>query len=91
MKGILFDFEKGNVCVKNGSLAVGDVEEQIVQTALTAFKGEFKEVPAIGGEIKKLQGGCVDVMWPGKMKRMLRACGVEVNRVVVEGGLITIE
>lgn len=91
MKGILFDFERGDVCVKSGTLAVDDTRAQIVQTALMAFKGEFKEVPAIGGEIKKMPGGEVDVMWPGKMKRMLRACGVEVNRVAYTEGLITIE
>lgn len=91
MKGILFDFEKGDVCIAYGAMSIGDIENQVVQTALTAFKGEFKENPAIGGEIKKQLGGSVDVMWPGKMKRMLKACGVTVNRIVVDNDVITIE
>ena len=91
MKGILFDFEMGDICVDNGTMSVGNVETQIVQTALTAFRGEFKENPKIGGEVKTQLGGCVDVLWPGKMKRMLAACGVTVNRIVVNNDIITIE
>lgn len=91
MRGILFDFERGDVCVEQGTLAVGQVDEQVVQTVLMAFKGEFKESPMIGGEIKKQMGGCVDVMWPGMMKRMLKACGVTVNKITVNNDIITIE
>lgn len=91
MKGILFDFEKGDIRAQDGTMVIGDAEQQVVQTALIAFRGEFKENPTIGGEIKKQLGGCVDVMWPGKMKRMLKACGVTVNRIGIDNDIITIE
>ena len=91
MRGVLFDFEHGDVCVSNGTLLIGDADNQIVQTALTASRGEFKENPAIGGEVHKQLGGCVDVMWPGRMKRMLKACGVTINRIIVDNEIITIE
>lgn len=91
MKGLLFDFEKGDVCIADGTMSIGDADAQIVQTALIAFRGEFKENPTIGGEIKKQLGGCVDVMWQGKTKRMLKACGVTVNRIVIDQNIITIE
>ena len=91
MRGILFDFEQGDVRVVDGALALGETEGQVVQTVLSAFRGEFKENPTIGGEIRKQLGGPVDVMWQGKMKRMLKGCGVSVGRISIENDVITIE
>lgn len=91
MNGIVFDFERGDVCVENGALKVSIVDEQVAQMALTAFRGEFKEVPLIGGEVKMLLGGCVDVMWPGRMKRMLKVCGIMVSKISFVDGIIVIE
>ena len=91
MKGFILDFETGDICVERGSIAIADVEAQVVQVAITAFRGEFKENPMIGGELKKQLGGSVDVMWPGKMKKMLKACGVVVSKIIVDNNIITIK
>lgn len=91
MIGILIDRESGDVLVENGSLAIGDIEGQVVETVLVANRGELKESPLIGGEVRKHLSGGIDVMWPGEVKKMLRACGVECEQVKNENGEITIE
>lgn len=91
MKGILIDSETGDLLVENGGLVVGDTETQTVEAVLVANRGEFKESPLIGGEAMQMLGGVVDVMWPGRVKKMLRACGVECERVKVDNGEVIIE
>ena len=91
MKGILIDSETGDLLVENGGLVVGDTEAQTVEAVLVANRGEFKESPLIGGETMQMLGGVVDVMWPGRVKKMLRACGVECERVKVDNGEVIIE
>ncbi len=91
MKGILIDSETGDLLVENGGLAIGDTEAQTVEVVLTANRGEFKESPLIGGEAMQMLGGVVDVMWPGRVKKMLKACGVECERVKVDNGEVIIE
>lgn len=91
MKGILIDSETGDLLVENGGLVVGDTEAQTVEAVLVANRGDFKESPLIGGEAMQMLGGVVDVMWPGRVKKMLRACGVECERVKVDNGEVIIE
>lgn len=91
MKGILIDGGTGDLLVKNGRLVIGDTEAQTVEAVLVANRGEIKESPLIGGEVMQMLGGVVDVMWPGKVKKMLKACGVECERVKVDNGEVIIE
>lgn len=91
MKGILIDRETGDLLVRDRSMVIGDTEAQTVETVLVANRGEFKESPLIGGEAMQMLGGVVDVMWPGRVKKMLRACGVECERVKVDNGEVIIE
>lgn len=91
MRGILIDSGTGDLLVENGQLVIGDTEAQTVETVLVANRGEFKESPLIGGELTKQLSGGIDVMWPGEIKKMLKACGVSCERVKVENGEITIE
>lgn len=91
MKGILIDRETGDLLVRDRSMVIGDTEAQTVETVLVANRGEFKESPLIGGELTKQLSGGIDVMWPGEIKKMLKACGVSCERVKVENGEITIE
>lgn len=45
-----------------------------------------------GGEVKKMLGGKVDVMWRGQVKKMLEACGLDVEKVsITEDNIITVE
>lgn len=92
MNGILIDAESGDLLVRNGSLAIGDTDSQIAESVLVAMRGEWKEWPLIGGEVTTMLGGHVDVMWRSQVKKMLEACGLEVQRVsIAEDNTITVE
>lgn len=92
MKGIVLDIEGGDLALTREGLAIGDVAGQEAALIVTAWRGELKEAPLVGGEARALQGGSVDVLWPGRVRRMLRECGVECSRVEVgSGGEIEIE
>lgn len=91
MKGILIDGGTGDLLVENSRLVIGDTEAQTVETVLVANRGEFKESPLIGGEVMQMLGGVVDVMWPSRVKKMLKACGVDCSRMKVDNNEIIIE
>lgn len=83
MIGILIDRESGDLQIAGGGMAIGDTGEQTVEVVVMAMRGEFKEYPLLGGEAGRLLGGCVDVMWGGEVKKMLKACGVECEKVTL--------
>lgn len=92
MKGILTEAMTGDLLVEHGGIALGDTEGQTAEAVVTTMRGELKEHPLLGGEAEKLRGGCQDVMWAPEVRQMLRGCGVECERVVVEtDGTISIE
>lgn len=92
MKVILIDTESGDLLVENSGVVIGDTEGQIAEGVLVAMRGEWKECPLIGGEVKMMLGGRPDVMWSGQVKKMLAACGLDIKKVnVSDDNIITIE
>lgn len=92
MIGILIDSESGDLLVDHGSVVVGNCDSQIVEAVMVAMRGEWKEIPLIGGEVRKMLGGQVDPMWRVEVKKMLEACGLEVQKVSVsDDNVITVE
>lgn len=92
MTGILIDTESGDLLIENGSVVLGDTDGQITEGVLVAMRGEWKENPLLGGEVRKMLGGEADVMWPGQVKKMLEACGLDVQKVSIsEDDVITVE
>lgn len=92
MNGILIDAESGDLLIERGSVVIGDTDSQIAEGVLVTMRGEWKEWPLIGGEVKKMLGGEVDVMWRGQVKKMLEACGLDVHKVsITEDNIITVE
>lgn len=92
MNGILIDAESGDLLIERGSIVIGDTDSQIAEGVLVAMRGEWKEWPLIGGEVKKMLGGKVDVMWRCQVKKMLEACGLDVQKVsITEDNIITVE
>lgn len=92
MNGILIDAESGDLLIERGSVVIGDTDSQIAEGVLVAMRGEWKEWPLIGGEVKKMLGGEADVMWRSQVKKMLEACGLDVQKVsVTEGNIIIVE
>ena len=92
MTGILIDTESGDLLIERGGVVIGNIDSQIAEGVLVATRGECKECPLIGGEVRKLLGGEPDVMWPAEVKRMLEACGLNVEKVSVsDDNVITIK
>ena len=92
MNGILIDAESGDLLIERGSVVIGDTDSQIAEGVLVAMRGEWKEWPLIGGEVKKMLGGKVDVMWRGQVKKMLEACGLDGPKAsITEDNIITVE
>ncbi len=90
MKGLLVNPESGDLLIHDKGMQIGETDVQVAERVIVAFRGEFKENPSIGGEIKTMLGGERDVMWPGKVKKMLRSCLVDANRVIFNDGEVTI-
>ncbi|MDR3226042.1 MAG: hypothetical protein LBT56_00020 [Prevotellaceae bacterium] len=91
MTGILTDSENGDLLIKNGTIALGDITSQVVENVLIANRGEYKECPLVGGEIDKMRNGKPDTFWYGQFKDMLKYCLVKITKLDVENGDITIE
>lgn len=92
MIGILIDTETGDLLIEHCAVVIGDSEVQTAEIVVRSMRGDLKEHPLLGGEAENLRGGCMDVMWPGEVRRMLRWCGVDCERVRVDNdGIITIE
>ncbi len=92
MKGILIDTNTGDLLIENGRMTIGDTEQQTVELLLTTAPGEWKECPLLGADARGQLGGNTNKMWAAQTKRMIRACGVDVQSVVMqEDGTILIE
>lgn len=92
MKGFVIDITTGDLLIERKQAAVVPCEEQVIENVLLANRGEFKEFPLIGAEVRMQLGGGKNVMWPGHTKKMIKACGVEVRKVsITEDNIITVE
>lgn len=92
MIGILIDEKNGDLMVDHGRLVVGSTDSQIAEHVLVSMRGEWKERPLIGGEVKTMLGGTPDVMWRGQVKKMLEACGLSVKKIsITDDRIITVE
>lgn len=92
MTGILIDAESGDLLTGGGGILTGDSESQTAEAVVLTMRGELKEHPLLGGEAGRMRGGQPDMMWPGEVRQMLRGCGVECERVIMEAdGIINIE
>ncbi len=90
MKDILLD-NNGNLQVSNGNLVIGDAREQVVRQVVSAFTGEYKNAPTIGGNAGNMIAGSPDPFWAGRVKSQLRQCLVDVDSVAVNGNDIEIK
>lgn len=92
MKGLVTDIENGDLLVEKGAAVIADNEVQIIENVLLATRGDFKEYPLVGAEVRQQLGGEQDVMWPTQTKKMIKECGVAVRKVSMDDdGTVTIE
>ena len=84
MTGLLIDTQTGDLLIEDGGLVVGEISHQVIEHALRAGRGEYRETPMIGAEVAKMQGGITSRLWCAKAKQMCRAAGVEVSRIAYD-------
>lgn len=82
MKGILVD-DNGNLIVSSGHVTVGDNREQCARHLITAWTGEYKHAPMLGGNVRRMIAGSQDPFWAGRMKEHLKQCHIDVERLSV--------
>lgn len=90
MRGILVD-ENGNIQVQNGTMAIGDNREQVACHLITAFTGEYKHAPLMGGNAKRMIAGTADPFWTGSMKQQLKQALIDVDSLRVKDGVIELK
>ena len=88
MLGILLD-ENYDLIIENGTLKVGDVDEQITEWVMKTNKGDLKENPIIGVGITKKLNGPIDPMLENEIKEQLELQHI-VATVRVNGSEIQI-
>ncbi len=84
MKGMVTNQKTGDLLGAGIGAAIQDCAAQVVHTVLLANRGELKEHPLIGGEVRQQLGGNHDRFWPQEVKNMIRACGVAVKQIDVD-------
>lgn len=87
---MIIDRDSGDLLIERGVIATGDTESQTAEAVVRAMRGEFKEFPLLGGEVVRQLGGQADVMWCGDVRKMLKGCGVECDRVEIADGTVII-
>lgn len=82
----------GDLVIEGGGCVVAGTEAQTIEHVLLANRGEWREWPLLGGELRKMQHGIAGRMWAARVRGMCREAGVAVSRVTVdENGKIRVE
>lgn len=92
MNGLLMEINGGDLIIKGGGCIVAGTDGQTIEHVIVANRGEWREMPLLGGEVRKMQHGLAGRMWAARARDMCRAAGVSVSRVLVDdNGKIRIE
>lgn len=92
MNGFMTEQNCGDLIIDGGGCVVAGTEQQTIEHVIVANRGEIRECPLLGGEVRKMQHGIAGRMWAARARDMCRAAGVAVSRVVVsDNGKITVE
>ena len=83
--------EDGDFMLLNGSLAIDEVDEQIVEFVMVAAPGEIKEVPTLGVNVKNMLNGIIDPFFVGQLKTQLKTQHLEAKSVIVTTEEIAVE
>lgn len=91
MNGIVMNTE-GRLVVKNGTLQIGNTDEQNMEAAIVSHKGEFKDYPLVGADIEnylKTTGRELEML--RQVKIQLGLVGYPNAKVKMENGMLKIE
>lgn len=84
MRGIMVDVSTDDLLTGKDGLVMGETSQQVIEHALRAFRGDFREHPLLGAEADKQQYGVGSRLWCSLAKRMCKACGVTLQQVSIE-------
>lgn len=90
MTGLTTDTD-GRLCLATRSLCVGDNLATVAELVLLAVPGEIKEYPLLGAAATQHLGATTDILWPQEARSMLRAAHIDVERVRLADGVLTID
>jgi len=90
MNGIIID-EFGDITLSGGTLAIANVDEQIVQFVMAGVPGDFKESPTLGVNVQSMLGGNVDTLFQGRLKEQIKSQHLKVIKVRVSETEIYVE
>lgn len=91
MRGLATDSRTGDLLVEGGGMVICGTEAQTVEHVLLANRGEYKEHPATGAEIRKIQHGPGARLWCARARTQCVAAGVEVKGIEVgDDGKVTV-
>ncbi|MHB9003523.1 MAG: hypothetical protein ACYC6C_05605 [Coriobacteriia bacterium] len=82
MIGILID-DTGDLQVNNGSLVLGNIDEQIAQMVVVANPGDIKESPMLGKSIDMLINGSPDEFWKMDLITQLKTQHLNPKKVTI--------
>ncbi|MDR2361702.1 MAG: hypothetical protein LBD91_03135 [Prevotellaceae bacterium] len=87
MKGILLD-DTGELVIRNGSVAIGNTDEQSAKLLLAGAPGEWKEYPTTGIGIMRMQHGAIDRFLDRDIRVQLNSIGINVKTLsITEKGI----
>lgn len=82
MKGLILT-DLNEIAIQNGITVITDNRADCIKRVIEAATGEFKEMPTIGGNVRKLIAGGADPFWIGQMKAQLKSLNIEVDALKV--------
>lgn len=89
MTGLLLDDDL-DILINHGHLQTGDTTTQTALLLLETALGEWKEHPLLGANARSQLGGNTDPFWAASTRRMMKACGLDVQRISISNGEIII-
>ena len=90
MKGIIIDDDTKDLLVRRGSLVIDDNRADIAERLLIMWRGEYKERPTFGGEVKKMIAGELSPFWNGDVRSQLAMCLVPVRSLELQNGTVAL-
>jgi len=92
MNGIMIESETGELAIKNGTLQIGNTDEQNIEMVLLSNKGEFKEHPILGAGLVNYKNSIDrELEITRQIKIQLGLLGYNHKKVSMENGVLTIK
>jgi len=81
----------GDISIKNGTLEIGDITEDVCELVMLSSSGEMKHAPTIGAGLVHAINGKLDPFHQQRINRMLQSEKLTNARLKVSGNDITVE